>query len=206
MSVITFSDAYGVSMFTWGLMRRDISYNSAFGSQAVGISGPVWVATLAQVNEPETVAGAWQALALKLSGKVDQLELWNLKRPEPIGTMRGTMTVKGAHAQGATSLIISAGAGQAGTTLKAGDYLGLGAATTQQIVMALANATADGAGDITIDISATPLRNAFSNGAAVAWSKPKALFRQSASKAVWNYPNGGICSGIAFDLIEDWRS
>lgn len=209
MAVITFpSTLLAVAEFSWAQQRRDMLFNSVFGSQAVGVSAPLWQVTIGQSLFKDTSdnAGTWQSLALRLGGKVNQLELWNIIRPAPLGTLRGTLTLNGAHAQGASTLAISGGVGQAGATVKAGDYFGLGTGTTQQVVMATADATADGAGDITLDISATALRNAFSTGAAVIWDKPKALFRQTASKQGWKYAQGKVVSGIALDLIEDWRS
>jgi hypothetical protein len=206
MAIITFSQSLGIGKFIWGQQRRDAVFSSSFGSQAVGISGPLWLVQMAQSNVKESDSGAWQALALKLSGKVHQLELWNLNRPEPLGTLRGTLVLSGAHAQGATSLVVSGGAGQAGATVKTGDYFGVGSGVTQQVVMALADATANGSGVINLDISATPLRNAFADASAVAWDKPKALFRQAASRQQWEYGRGNMVSGISLDLVEDWRA
>lgn len=205
MAVVTFSETLGVADFTWGQLVREISSGSQFSlGQSVGVAGPLWLATIAQSNIKEVDSGAWQVLAMRLAKKADRLELWNLLRPEPLGTLRGTLTFNGAHAQNATTLLVSGGAGQAGATIKAGDYLGMGSATTQQVVVAQADATADGAGNISIDISLTPLRNSFSGGASVVWSKPKALFRHTASRAVWKYSRGKMVSGIALDLIENW--
>lgn len=205
MSIITFDESLGVAKFTFGYQRRDLSYSSPFGSQSVGVNGPLWVGTLAQANVRESNSGPWKVLAIKLAGKVDQLALWDMMRPEPLGTLRGTLTFKGAHAANATSLVLSGGAGQAGATVLAGDYFGMGSSTTQQVVMAMADAVADGSGDITIDISKTPLRNAFSNGDSVTWNKPKALFRHMGTRAVWEYGQGKVVSGLALDLVEDWR-
>jgi hypothetical protein len=209
MSVITFpSTLRSVGEFSWGQVRRDVLFNSVFGSQAVGVSGPLWQVTIAQslFKDSNADSGTWQSIALRLGGKVNQLELWNIMRPAPLGTLRGTLTLKGAHAQGAASIIVSGGAGQAGATVKAGDYFGLGTGTTQQVVMATADATADGVGDITVPVAATPLRNAFANGSTVTWDKPKALFRQTVSKQGWKYGSASVVTGIAFDLIEDWRA
>ena len=208
MAVITFpSTLLSVGEFTWGQLRRDIVSTSIFGSQSQGVSPPLWQVSIAQslFKDTNADAGLWQSIALRLAGKVNQLELWNIIRPAPLGTLRGTLTLNGAHAQGASTLALSGGVGQAGATVKAGDYFGLGSGSTQQVVMATADATADGSGDITIDISATALRNAFSAGASVTWDKPKALFRQTASKQGWKYGSAGVVTGIALDLVEDWR-
>ncbi|MFA6121923.1 MAG: hypothetical protein WCT35_04920 [Sideroxydans sp.] len=204
MSVITFSESLGVGKFTWGQQRRDLSFNSLFGSQSVGISSPLWMVSITSSNSKESDAGAWQSLLLKLSGKVNQLELWNVMRPSPIGTMRGTMTLNAAAAQGDVALSIIA-ASEAAKTLKAGDLLGMGSGTTQQVVMVLDDAVANGSGVISVNINPA-LRNAFAGGASVVWDKPKALFRQSATKASWDYAQGRAVGGMSLDLIEDWRA
>lgn len=207
MSVITFSESLKVGKFRFGRQHRSIEFSSAYAFQSVGVAGPLWTAFVAQSNQSDLDAGDWIVLEAQLAGKTNQLALWNLKRPAPLGTLRGTLTLNGAHTQSATSLLVSGGAGQAGATVEPGDLLGLGTGETQQVVMAMAQATADGAGDITIDISSTPLRNAFSTGASVTWDKPKALFRHTATSTMWDYTNGSnpLVSGIALDLIESWQ-
>ena len=204
MAVIALSAALRIARMSWSQQRRDLAFDSIFGSQAVEVSGPRWMVSLAAPLMKEADAGAWQALLLRLAGKTNQLEVWNQVRPAPLGTMRGSMTLSGAHAQGATALTIAA-SGQAATTLKAGDLLGLGSAITQQVVMVLDDATADGSGVITVNINPA-LRNAFSTGAAVNWDKPKALFRATTSRVDWEYRAGRFVEMGGLDLVEDWRS
>lgn len=202
MSVITFPTALEAAVrLTWGRASSDIRSRSVFGSQTVAVAPSRWTASLAPTPKYEADAGALQAFILSLDGEVNQLAMWNLARPAPLGTMRGTMTFSGAHAQGATTLVIAA-TGQNGTTLKQGDWLGFGSGTTQQLVMVMADASADASG-ITVSIK-SPLRNAFANGAAITWDKPKALFAQAQAKATWDY-SAGIVSGFALDLIERWE-
>ena len=205
MAVITLSTALGLARMSWSQQRRDLAFDSIFGSQAVEVSGPRWMVSLAAPLMKEADAGAWQALLLRLAGKTNQLEVWNQMRAAPLGTMRGTMTLSGNHAQGAAALIITAGAGQAGTTLNAGDLLGLGSGITQQVVMVLDDATANGSGVITVNINPA-LRGAFSSGAAITWDQPKALFRATSSRVDWEYAAGKIVKIGGLDLVEDWRS
>lgn len=203
MSVITFSESLGVAKMSWSQQRRDISFSSVFGSQAVEVSPPAWVVNLDSTGMKESQAGEWQALLMNLRGQTNQLALWNLGRPEPIGTMRGNMVLNAAAAQGDVSLSI-VDASQAGTTLVAGDMLGIGTGLTQQLVMVTAAATANGSGVITVTIE-PPLRNAHLIGAAVTWNKPKALFRRSSSASSWDYANI-VVSGFSLDLVEDVRT
>ena len=91
-------------------------------------------------------------------------------RPQPRGTMRGAPVLVGAHAQGAASLSITGGT--AGSTLLAGDMLGVGGL----LLMVQIDVTLDGAGAGSVPIT-NRLRSAQSGGAAVTWDKPTALFR-----------------------------
>lgn len=204
MAVITFpSDSCVVEKFTFGQQTNDILFRSSFGAQSATVSPPLWTASIVAPTNYENVSGAWQALMLSLKGQVNQLALYNLARKVPLGTMRGSMTLSTSAAQGATSLVITAGSGQAAKTLKAGDMLGLGAGTTQQLVMIMSDATANGSGVITVTTE-PPLRNAFTSGGVVTWDKPCALFRRSDSKSNWEY-SANMASGFSLSLIEDVR-
>ena len=198
MSIIQVPAGLSVAAQSWAQQRNDFEFRSAFGAQALEASAPLWLsAIMATPKRPEL----WQALMLQLRGKTNQLALWNMGRPQPKGTMRGTMTL-GTTAQGATALTINA-AGQAGKTLLAGDYLGVGAGLTQQVVMVVADATASGAGVVSV-VTEPALRNAFASGAGVTWYRPCALFRRKDSTSKWDY-EPGVIKGMSLDLIEDWR-
>ncbi len=204
MSVITYTAALGVSRMAWSQQRRDMAFGSVFGSQAVEVSTPLWAVELTGPARKDSQAGPWKALLMKLRGKTNQFEVWDVARPAPLGTMRGTMTLNAAAIQGATSLSIIA-AGENAKTLIEGDLLGLGSGVTQQVVMVTADAASDGTGVIAVNIE-PPLRNAFSGGAAITWDKPKALFRAAQSRFGWQYRGGNMVEVTMLDLIEDWRS
>jgi len=198
MAVINVPAGLSVARQTWAQHRMDIEFRSMFGAQAVEGSAPLWTTEItASLKRPEL----WQALILQLRGRTNQLALWNFGRPEPKGTMRGSMTMAAA-AQGATSMTITA-AGQAAKTLLAGDYLGVGAGLTQQVVMVTADATSNASGVVTVSFE-PGLRNAFSAGSVVTWSKPCALFRRADSKGGWDY-EPGVVKGMSLNLLEDWR-
>lgn len=205
MAVITFPATLGLVKMTWQPQRMDLSFSSPFSSQSVQIEAPKWAVTLTSRPMRENVSGAWKALFMQLRGRTNQLELWDFGRPAPVGTMRGSMTLNAAAAQGATTLSIVA-AGQAAKTLLQGDLLGIGSGLTQQVVMVVADATSNGAGVIAVTVE-PPLRNAFAGGAIVTWDKPKALFRAARPLSAWEYGNSAIiASGFNLDLIEDWRA
>lgn len=166
-----------VASFRWKKMHRALAFSSIFGAQAIEVSGPLLEVEMTGVPQFWIEANQTVTFLESLNGYANQLELWNLPQPIPTGTMRGSMVLASNAAQGATSLQISAGAGEAGKTLLRGDLLGIGSGLTQQVVRVTSDATANGSGVITVQIG-TPLRNGFSSGQAVTWDKPKALFRQ----------------------------
>lgn len=197
--IIQVPTGLSIAKQTWGQQRNDIEFRSMFGAQGLEGSAPMWAATL---NPGLKRIDLWQTLVLRLRGRTNQLALWNMGRPQPLGTMRGVMTMAAAT-QGATSLAVTA-AGQAGKTLLAGDYLGVGSGLTQQVVMVLDDAAASGAGLITVTTE-PPLRNAFGAGSVVTWYRPCALFRRQDTRSGWDH-EPGVTRAQAMDLLEDWRA
>jgi hypothetical protein len=202
MSIIQFPADLRSAGQTWAQKRNDVEFRSAFGAQALEASAPVWAVSITATPDP-TQIGRWKALLLQLRGRTNQLALWDKGREQPIGTMRGSMTAP-ATFQGATSLTITA-AGQAGKTLLAGDYLGVGTGLLQQVVMVVADAVANASGVINV-VFEPALRNSLSAGAVVTWYRPCALFRRQDSTSQWENKPGGIVDGLSLDLLEDWRS
>jgi len=146
----------------------------------------------------------WQPLMVNLRGHVNHLAMWDYGQPAPVGTMRGTLTVSGTPAAGATTATITGGAGQASTTLKAGDWLQFGTGLTSQLVMITVDATANGSGVMNITFE-PPLRIALSNGSAVAWDRPVAHYKMVNSDFLFYYEPGYLTKGrVALDLLEQW--
>lgn len=202
MAVLTWNN-YKVSSFRWNKMRRDVVFSSIFGSQALEGGSPLWEADLQGVPQVWPEAHQMVAFLESFEGYRNQLALWNLAQPYPIGTMRGTIKLAFSAAKGAGELAIYAGSGQAGKTLLAGDLLGVGSGLTQQVVRVMEGEVATGSGDMTISIS-PPLRNAFAADAVVTWDRPKALFRQKSANAGIEY-TPGIGQPWSLSLVEDWR-
>lgn len=203
MTVIALPDGLRIAKQTWCQERNDIEFRNSFGAQALEVSTPLWSSMITATQYLERDSGIWQALMMQLRGRTNQLSLHNTARPAPLGTMRGTMTLNLAAAQGDTSLSITGGAGEAATTLLKGDLLGLGTGLTQQVVMIVADATADGSGVISVTVEPA-LRNAHLIAAVVTWDKPKVLFRRRDSRAMWEYENIKA-AGFALDMLEDVR-
>ena len=208
MSVITFPfPSVRVMRQTWGQQRNDLYFRSAFGSQSVEISEPLWIATLEAPGQYENQAGAWQSVGLQLKGGKNQLALYNLARSIPVGTMRGDLTFNSNAGQGATvlSIIATAQPSEIGHTLVPGDFIGFGAGVTQQLVMVVIGGVADSNSIISVTVE-PPLRTPFIAGDEVRWRMPTALFRRKIG-SVFQWENVGATSeGYTLDLIEDWRT
>lgn len=203
MTVLVWPD-FRVARFNWNKLTRAAPLRSSFGFQSLVTGAPVWSVEMSGVSETRAEARQIQTFLESLDGYQNQLELWNLEVPQPVGTMRGIMTLSAAAAQGANTISISAGSGQAGKTLLRGDMVGIGSLLTQQVLRIQADAMADETGKIVVQIAA-PLRNAFSAGASISWDRPKALFRQQTqNQGVTFTPEGG--EPWSLSLIEDWRS
>jgi len=149
-------------------------------------------------------AAIWRDLILRLRGRVHQLAAYDMDNTAPAGTMRGTLTLASAVAVGATTISVTGGVGQAGTTMLAGDWVGIGSGSTRQLLSVAANATANGSGVISLTVS-QPARWAQLIASSVVWDKPTALFRQRSPESNWSR-DGDIRTGHSLDLVESWET
>lgn len=208
MAIITWPDALMPGPGSGFGQRR---YDLTFGSESTGaqqdrvLAPPRWQLSIVQPSVLRAAAaGQWQAVIISLRGRVNHLLCYNFGRPQPLGTYRGTLTLNANAALGATTASIAGGT-VAGTLLR-GDLVQIGTGLgTSQVVMCMADATADGAGVIGLTFE-PPLRTAFTSGAVVAWDKPKTYFKQMASSSVWTYQAAAapLTTGMGLDLLEHW--
>lgn len=140
--------------------------------QAVDMLNDRWMAYITLPIEKFADAAKVEAFLASFRGQVNWVDLWHFARPTPQGTIAGAPTVSGAHAQGASSLIVQTVPAVPGATVKSGDMLGAGGL----LLMASADATANGSGVITVPL-VNRLRTALSAGAAITITQPKAPFR-----------------------------
>lgn len=184
-----------------------VASDSTGASQVRLLAPPRWTLALVQPDKltlPE--AGAWAALLVQLRGRANVLAAWDPVRQAPLGTLRGALTLAAIAPAGATAATLAGGAGQAGATLLAGDWLqiatGLG---SSQLVMNTLDAVADGAGNIAINFE-PPLRLAYAAATAVRWDKALAYYRAQADAVSWRYAGRGLlATGMAMDLLEAWQ-
>ena len=167
----------------------------AGSEQAVDLLNDRWTCHLEVPWKNYADAASIEAFIGAMRGQVNVVPLYHWVRPQPNGTMRGTLTLSAAAAQGAGSLTITGGAGQAGKTLLAGDMLGVGGL----LLMVQSDCAANGSGVITVPIT-NRLRVAQTSGASVGWDRPTVLFRLLSTSGVQYIPN--ITNATTFDFGE----
>ena len=208
MAIIAMSTSLRCGMYAFGQRRFDVAEmsDSTGATQARLLGPPRWTLSMAAPNIglSEADAAVWETMILSLRGGVNFLSAWDIVKNAPRGTCRGTMTLSGAHAQGATTVLIAV-TGQSGLTLVPGDWLQIGSGTTGQLVKVMAGGTA-GAATISVVVE-PPIRPAagYAGGTAVTWDKALGHYKLVSPAAQWNWvPGMNTVAGFAIDLVEQW--
>lgn len=166
-------------------------------SQTVSMPGAKWGWSLDFGNHGDARREAIEAFLLRLSGRQHRVSLWDLKRPRPRGTCNlSGVTVHASAAQFAETLQL-AGCG-AGNTLLAGDWIGL---VSGQVVRVVADATANGSGQITVEVRHM-LRTAVSAGSAVTLDRPTALYVRTDSGLAMPRQPGRVQPDFSVEFVE----
>ena len=146
MSTYTWPAAWQPRRFRMAVMPNERAYAGYYSgqSQALDLLGEFWTCQMELPPSRSEDKGAdMEAFFERLHGRVNLVSLWNLARPAPRGTMRGTPTLNASVAQLADTVAISS---TAGATLKAGDMIGLGG----QVSRVMADYTANGSGAVAV--------------------------------------------------------
>lgn len=138
--------------------------------QAVDMLNDRWMCYLTLPVRRFEEAAAVETFLASFRGQTRWIDLWHFARPTPYGTISGSPTLSGAHAQGAAALIVQAAVGE---TVEGGDMLGAGGLL---LMAAPGTHTADGSGVIEVPL-VNRLRTALADEAAVTIDKPTAPFR-----------------------------
>ena len=166
-------------------------------SQTVSMPGAKWGWVLEFGHHDDARREAIEAFLLRLSGRQHRISLWDLKRPRPRGTCNlGGVTLQASAAQFAETLQLT-GCG-AGRTLLAGDWIGL---ATGQVVRTVADATANGAGQMTVEVRHM-LRTAAAAGSAVTLDRPSALYVRTDSNLAMPRQPGRAQPEFTVEFVE----
>ncbi len=181
----------------WTLQSNTIAFQSPLSGavQTVEFPGARWKVSFVLENLLEADAALLRAFGAKLRGRAGRFTLHNFARPTPRGTIAGTPLVKGASQTGVSLLIDGC---TVGTTLLAGDFIGVNG----ELKMVVADATANGSGEMTLTLE-PPLRASPADNAAITTTQPTATFMLS--EDAWRVvTRPGVLSDFAIDAVESW--
>lgn len=217
--------AWEPNSFEMRILPNAFTFTSPYSksTQTVDFLGERWQVKLEMPASRDKVQGAaFEAFFDRLRGPVNLISMWNLQRPLPQGTLRdGTgnaqwKTATSTNATWQTSAPAAAtwtygnpvmyAAAQLdgtitisrnpGTTVLAGDHVGAGL----QLFRAMADATADSAGKLVVEVLPR-VRTALPNSTAVVCTRPTANFMLKAEGVPVSWHPGRF-DGPSLELIE----
>lgn len=164
--------------------------------QVIDLLGERWQGRIdLSPTESQIEGGAREAFFDRLKGMAHQMQLYNFRRPVPLGTARGTITLGASAAQLANS--VSLAGATANGTLLAGDMLGI----SGQLVRVMADVVLSGAGAGTVEFQPR-LRFAQTSGVTVVWNQPTLNAMLKAGDGVATSWRPGYADGCSFEFIE----
>jgi hypothetical protein len=166
-------------------------------TQTVTRPGGRWGLSITMRAQPNEAREDFEGYLVGLNGREHRLRIYDWKRRRPRGTCNLTGVTLGADAAQFATTATLAGCG-AGKTLLRGDWIGF---SSGQLCRITADATADGAGAMTITFQHS-LRTALTSGAALTLDKPTALY--ILTEPIIEFPRqpGPVQPEFGFDLIE----
>lgn len=187
MTALVLPDWFVPSTFEFGLARQTVQFRSPISGrfQAVDLLSDYWTVAVTLPPSAYSDAGKLEAFLNQLVGGGQSVLFYHLRRPVPVGTLRGSPVLASYAAQFANKISLSGAFNSSGgaATLNAGDMLGLNG----QLLQVKDDATGASDGTMTVNL-VNRLRSSVSSGAAVTWNKPTAEFvsTETASKFVHN--------------------
>lgn len=167
------------------------------GVQTLELPGARWTQSFTWPQLDEADASDLQAWCMQMRGQANRAALKVYHRPVPRGSIAlAGVTLSASVAQFAAGATL-AGCG-AGATLQAGDYFAVGT----ELKMAVADATANGAGVMSVTFE-PPVRasTGWSAGAAVVTNAPTAVYVLTDPHVKWT-TGRGVRTSIALDFVE----
>lgn len=138
-----------------------------------------------------------EAFLVSLASTGDWVRFGHFQRKVPSGTARGTMTLSGAVAAGARSIVIAGATPTVTATLLPGDVLGLGG----HLLVVANTATMDGSNLLSVTLT-TPAQATSASGAAVTWLQPTGQFELLTPDPAMEYGGGGLQAPMQLDFAQ----
>jgi hypothetical protein len=158
-----------------------------YKQQVISHGGQKWEASVTIPSVHRDKAAEWKALLVGLKGQVGTFLLGDPDYATPQGTV-SSCTLTG-NAGDETVTVVMTG------TLKAGDYIQLGSASSAKLHQVLADQDGDGSLEI------WPALRSDYTAATVVFNNPKGVFRLSNNVTSWSINNASIY-GISFEAVE----
>lgn len=201
MTTLTFPSLSrnGPAGFTFRKLSNTQTFESPFtaGVQTMVLPGARWACAARFDNLQPADRAKLLAFLASLRGTAGRFYLGNLGQPTPRGTALGTPLIKGASQTGA-SLITDGWT--AGATLLAGDFIGFNAGA--ELRMLIADATADGSGNMTLSLD-EPIRVSPGDNTALVTAAPTCIMRLTGDEIGTDY-NPGSFSNFTLDAVESF--
>lgn len=193
MALKTAPTDIGFAQITFSATNAVATSQSPFTykQQVVQHVGQAWKASVTIPPVRRDLAEPWIAFLLSLQGPVHTFLLGDPNCTEPRGTAtNSSMTATGGVDASSVTLTISDG-----TTLKAGDYIQLGTASTSKLHKVLTDVSATGVVDIWPNLKDTY------SAAAVTVDNAKGVFRLASNVQEWQIGDSSTY-GISFEANE----
>ena len=181
--------ANGITSIEWRALNAVVTSQSPFTykQQVIAHGGQRWEATVNIAPLNKASAAAWKAALISLKGSSGTMLLGNPVYDVPQGTV-SACTLSGDAGVETASVTMTG-------SLKAGDYIQLGAGSSAKLHQVLVDRSGNGSLEIW-----PALRTTYTNQS-VIFNAPKGLFRLSQNMTSWSIDNASIY-GISFDAVE----
>ena len=160
--------------------------------------GQIWEADITLPPLKSSEARDWESFMIKLNGQEGTFLFGDPRSTGPSGTISGTIRIDGSAQVGNSLVIDGATTGQ---TLLAGDWFQLSTGSSARLYRNLTDATANGSGELTLDIWPS-IRTAYADNTIVTLSSPKGVFRMVSNEMPFNFSPSGF-SEMTFGAVSE---
>lgn len=218
--------AWGVNYFEMRVMHNTRTFLSSHSStaQVLNYTGERWAGVIGlPLGNSRVKGGAQEAFFDRLEGMANRMRIWNFRRPQPLGTLRGGESVAVVNGALASVTVVNAslaavsvgnlepvnteeiavGDGTttlqtiAGRTLLAGDHIGL---ANGQNVRVMEDAVADADGLMPIEFQPRA-RTVVAASGAITWDRPTfdAMLKTGGTPIAWR---PGMYEETSLEFVE----